>query len=46
MADRAYLVCGDTPATPGTVPDGGINYDPDREILAGSSVILPLCWLA
>lgn len=43
MSNRAYLIGGNTPATPG-ISDDGINYNPDSDILAGASGSIPILW--
>jgi hypothetical protein len=45
MANRVYLVGSDLPGTAGP-NEVGINYDPNVDILAGSSYWIPVLWLA
>lgn len=45
MANHAYLVVGETSSTAGTVGKG-INYNPDTDVLAASSTIVPVLWLS
>lgn len=45
MANRAYLVGSDNADSAGP-GDKGINYNPDTEILAGSSGQVPVFWLS
>ena len=44
MANHAYLVGGANADPAGPVGDG-VNYDPDTEILAASSGLIPALWL-
>ncbi len=43
MSNRAFLVGGHTPITPGITEQGG-NYNPNTEILAGASNSIPILW--
>ncbi len=45
MANRAYLVGSENADTAGP-GEKGINYNPDTEILAGASVLIPIFWLS
>ena len=45
MANRAYLVGSSNAATAGPGKEG-INYNPDTEILAGASSLIPVLWLS
>jgi hypothetical protein len=45
MANRAYLVGSSHDDTAGPSAKG-INHDPDTEILAGASAIIPVFWLS
>jgi hypothetical protein len=45
MANRAYLVGNDHSTTAGP-SDGDITYDPDSEILAAASGLIPVLWLS